>query len=137
MYARAFFLYSAWCIAILGTLGSLYFGEGGGKTPCPLCWYQRICLFPLVFLLGVSVYKNFAMIWQFVIYQIVLGMGFALYQLLQSYLPGEQIFCGKNTSCLSQDAIYGIPFAFLSLLAFSGILLCLIAAQFGKSEEKL
>lgn len=129
MVNKALYLYFAWIVAILGTLGSLFFGEEAGLAPCPLCWYQRVCLFPLVFILGVAVYKNFSDIWQFVIYQILLGMVFAIYQLLQDYLPAAKIFCGKNQSCLSKDAIWNIPFAFLSLVAFFVILVLLILAD--------
>jgi len=40
-------LYLAWLIALTATLGALFIGEVMGRTPCVLCWYQRIAMFPL------------------------------------------------------------------------------------------
>jgi len=36
----------AWFVALVTTLGSLYYSRVQGYVPCELCWYQRICLYP-------------------------------------------------------------------------------------------
>ena len=41
-----------WLIATVSTLGSLFFSNVMEFAPCVLCWYQRICLFPLVIVLA-------------------------------------------------------------------------------------
>ncbi len=46
-------LMAAWGVALAATLGALFIGEVMGMTPCLLCWYQRIFMFPLA-LIGVS-----------------------------------------------------------------------------------
>ena len=38
----------AWLIACAAFAFSLFFSEVRGWTPCALCWYQRICLWPLI-----------------------------------------------------------------------------------------
>lgn len=43
-----------WTISIIATFGSLYFSEIRQFIPCELCWYQRIMMYPLTILLGVS-----------------------------------------------------------------------------------
>lgn len=45
---------AAWFVAFLATVGSLYFSEIAGFTPCTLCWYQRIAMYPLVIVLGMG-----------------------------------------------------------------------------------
>lgn len=40
-------LWAAWLVAAVATGGSLYFSEIAGYIPCQLCWYQRICMYPL------------------------------------------------------------------------------------------
>jgi disulfide bond formation protein DsbB len=45
----------AWGMAVVATLGSLYFSEIAGFPPCELCWYQRIAMYPLAILLGALV----------------------------------------------------------------------------------
>lgn len=51
-------LYIAWLIAVVATLGSLYFSEIRLFVPCELCWYQRIVMYPLSILLGIAAYYN-------------------------------------------------------------------------------
>jgi disulfide bond formation protein DsbB len=48
----------AWVVALLATVGSLYFSEVAGFTPCTLCWYQRIAMYPFVVLLGAAVVRR-------------------------------------------------------------------------------
>jgi disulfide bond formation protein DsbB len=48
----------AWVVALLATVGSLYFSEVAGFTPCALCWYQRIAMYPFVVLLGVAALRR-------------------------------------------------------------------------------
>ena len=48
----------AWMLATVSTAGALFMGEVMGMTPCNLCWFQRIAMFPLVLILGVAAYRN-------------------------------------------------------------------------------
>ena len=40
-------LWLAFLVAALATGGSLFLSEVAGFVPCELCWYQRICMYPL------------------------------------------------------------------------------------------
>src|SRR6516165_881440 len=40
-------LWLAFVVAAIATGGSLFFSDIAGFVPCELCWYQRICMFPL------------------------------------------------------------------------------------------
>src|SRR5262249_40694923 len=44
----------AWIVAAVTTLGSLYYSEIANFVPCRLCWYQRICMYPLAVILLVG-----------------------------------------------------------------------------------
>jgi disulfide bond formation protein DsbB len=44
----------AWLVATVATVGSLYLSEVAHFTPCRLCWYQRIAMYPLVVVLGIG-----------------------------------------------------------------------------------
>ena len=48
----------AWLVAIVATLGSLYLSDVAHFTPCRLCWYQRIAMYPLVVVLGVGWFRR-------------------------------------------------------------------------------
>jgi disulfide bond formation protein DsbB len=49
---------AGWIVAVLATVGSLYFSEVARFTPCTLCWYQRIAMYPFVVLLGVAAVRR-------------------------------------------------------------------------------
>src|SRR5438067_6133209 len=40
-------LWLAFLVASIATGGSLFFSEIANFIPCELCWYQRICMYPL------------------------------------------------------------------------------------------
>ena len=40
-------LWAAFVVSSIATGGSLFFSEIAGFVPCELCWYQRICMYPL------------------------------------------------------------------------------------------
>ena len=40
-------LWAAFVVAAVATGGSLFFSEVAGFVPCELCWFQRICMYPL------------------------------------------------------------------------------------------
>jgi disulfide bond formation protein DsbB len=40
-------LWAAFVVAAIATGGSLFFSETAHFVPCELCWFQRICMYPL------------------------------------------------------------------------------------------
>src|SRR5688500_635119 len=48
----------AFFIALFATFGSLFLSEIAHLVPCKLCWYQRICMYPLTVILGIAALKN-------------------------------------------------------------------------------
>lgn len=47
-----------WTQAIIAVCGSLFFSEVMGYIPCEICWFQRILMYPLVVIYGVSAIKR-------------------------------------------------------------------------------
>lgn len=47
-------LWIAWFVAAVATAGSLWFSEYADFLPCRLCWFQRICMYPLAAILLVG-----------------------------------------------------------------------------------
>jgi disulfide bond formation protein DsbB len=48
----------AFVVAAVAMAGSLYYSEVANFPPCRLCWYQRICMYPLVPLLGIAAWRR-------------------------------------------------------------------------------
>ncbi len=53
-WAEKNYVYLVFFVSFLSVFGSLYFSEVAGLPPCYLCWYQRILIYPLLFLSAVS-----------------------------------------------------------------------------------
>ena len=47
-----------WTVALVATLGSLYYSEVKGYIPCLYCWYQRILMYPIVLIAGIALYQK-------------------------------------------------------------------------------
>src|SRR5688572_18615670 len=51
-------LWLAFGVALVATVGSLYLSEVANFTPCKLCWYQRIAMYPMVPVLGMAAWRG-------------------------------------------------------------------------------
>ena len=112
----------AWVIAVAATASALFIGEVMGMTPCLLCWYQRICMFPLAIVLGIACYSEDR---RGAIYALPLAMGgiaLAGYHtlLVAGLIPKAWIPCTAGVSCADQklEILSGIQIPWLSLAAF-------------------
>lgn len=85
---NALLLAFSWLVALVATLGSLYYSEVRNFIPCTLCWYQRIAMYPLVFILGIATWKNDAQIRPYALTLSLLGLFWSSYHLLELWVPG-------------------------------------------------
>jgi disulfide bond formation protein DsbB len=122
-------LFLAWLVALAATAGALFLGEVMGKTPCVLCWYQRIAMFPLVLVLGVGLYDGDVRSARYALPLAWAGWGLALYHCLVFWgVISEALSpCRQGVSCADADVqVAGfVPIPLLSLMAFSAILVLL------------
>lgn len=115
-------LLMAWLVATTATLGALFIGEVMGMTPCVLCWYQRILMFPMALILGMAAFQADR---RGAVYALPLalgGIGFAGWHsaLFAGWVPATWLPCGPAGSCGgdSQLVFGGLPIPWLSLAAF-------------------
>jgi disulfide bond formation protein DsbB len=80
-------LWFAWIVALTCTLGSLYLSEVANFIPCKLCWYQRICMYPLVVLLLVAAIKHSREIARATLPLIAIGATMSTYHYLIERFP--------------------------------------------------
>lgn len=119
---RTYQLYAAWLVSIVAVFGSLYFSEVMGFEPCKLCWFQRICMYPLLILLGIAAYKNDRAIIPYVRTLCIIGMCISLFHYAEQKVPGMQIIfpCTAGVPCSGQYINWFgfITIPFLACLAF-------------------
>lgn len=129
-HVQGYLLYSAWLIAVIGFVISVFYGEILGNAPCPLCWYQRSFLFPLVVLLGIASYRGDVSIVPYAQVLVVLGAVVGFLQVAQHYFPVLRVVhvCSFGTHCSGTWLkIFGvIDFPILSIFGFTLMFLCLL-----------
>ena len=77
----------AFVVAAISMGGSLYFSEAAHFTPCKLCWYQRIAMYPLVPLLGLALWRRDEGIRPYVATLAALGGAVSTYHVLLERFP--------------------------------------------------
>jgi disulfide bond formation protein DsbB len=126
-------LFLAWLVALASTLGALFVGEVLGQTPCLLCWYQRIAMFPLALILGIACLRGETAIARYALALAATGVLLAGWHVAvyTGLLPTEIEPCGAGPSCRCADmTIFGfLPLPFLSLGAFAAIGALLLLVQ--------
>ncbi len=127
---RTYGLYFAWLVAIVATGGSLYFSEVMGFIPCKLCWFQRIFMYPLVFVLGIASYRMDTRIAGYVLPLTIVGGSISLYHYLEQKVPGfgNPAICAVGVSCTVEyiNWLGFITIPFLALTAFGLITTAMI-----------
>ena len=123
IFLKKYAVYLAFLQAWVATLGSLYFSEIRDFAPCPLCWYQRILMYPLIFILAVGIIRKDKNVAYYVLPMSILGVIIALYQYLLQMVTSIKnipIQCDAFGSCEQIEIIYFgfITIPFLSLVAF-------------------
>ena len=77
--------YELWLVfAVSGTatVGSLFFSEVANFVPCELCWYQRMCMYPLALLTLLAALANDYRVARYLLPLPVIGAGVSVYHLL-------------------------------------------------------
>jgi disulfide bond formation protein DsbB len=123
---------AALIVSLTATLGSLYLSESRGFEPCKLCWIQRIFMYPIPILLGVSMYKNLKDVYYYVLPLAGVGAVIAAYHYYFQVSGNPLIPCstvGFSVSCSERFFTYygyiTIPWmaltAFLLIVVFVGL----------------
>lgn len=123
-------LFICWLIASISTLGSLFFSEIMKFPPCVLCWYQRICLFPLVLMLSMGLFPFDKSVVKFALPLALAGWFIAFYHnlLYSGIIPESLQPCSQGVSCteVNLDLFGFLTIPILSLIAFSTIVALLV-----------
>lgn len=132
--------YGAFGVALIAMLGSLFLSDALGWIPCTLCWYQRVFMYPLVFVIGISVVRRDGS-WPLTTL-VIGGIGWlvALYHsLLQWGVISEALApCVDGVSCVTENGVWFgfITIPFMSLVAFTAVVGFSVIALRGVKDEQ-
>jgi len=134
-------LYLALLQAILAMLGSLYFSNVLGFPPCVLCWWQRICMYPLVLALAVGILRRDRKVYLYVLPPALVGWCIAVYHNLLYFkiIPDTLAPCSTGVSCTTKFIEYFgfITIPFLSFCAFTIIIIFMLVQRSAVRKDEV
>lgn len=116
-------------------LGSLYFSEVAHYAPCKLCWYQRICMYPIAVVSLVATVRRepparLKVLAPYVLTLSLVGIIISTYHYLLEWFPQlESSVCSVDVPCTT---VWFRKFGFLTIpgmawIAFAAVALVMIS----------
>lgn len=131
-------LWLSWAVAAVATIGSLYFSEIADYVPCRLCWFQRICMYPLAGILLVAALRRDRNVRWYALPLLVAGIAVSTYHYVIEWRPawGDGA-CSVGPSCTDVwfRRMGFMTLAGMALCGFVAILTLLFVSPRGASER--
>ena len=131
------YVFLAFIVSLIATLGSLFFSEIMNFIPCSLCWYQRIFMYSLVFLFLTNLLFPDDKIFKYSILLILMGWSVSIYHnlLMFGIIPENLSPCVQGVPC-STMYINWLGFITIPLLSFFAYTILLILILKIKNEKR-
>ena len=131
-------LFACWLVVAGATLGSLFLSEVMELPPCSLCWWQRVFMFPLAFVVGAGLFPLDRKVVRYALPLAGAGCAVAAYHtLLQlDVISASAAPCRQGVSCSdAQLELLGfLSIPMLSLMAFVAAAVLLILVHRSASQ---
>lgn len=141
---RALWGYELWLafgVTAIATGGSLFFSEIAHFVPCELCWFQRICMYPLSIVTLLAAIANDHRVARYLLPLPLVGSGISIYHLLVEHrVVAESQACfvsapgGCATKWINEFGYVTIPA--LALTGFALVLAFLAFAATGTTRAE-
>src|SRR5215472_14692534 len=132
-------LWAAFVVAALATGGSLFFSEIAGFVPCDLCWFQRICMYPLSILTLFAASHNDHRVTRYLLVFPVVGSCVSVYHLLiENQVISEPSSCRIGGAGCAVKWVNEFGYVTIPTMALTGFLLLigfLALAGWGAGDE--
>jgi disulfide bond formation protein DsbB len=133
-------LWAAFIVAAIATGGSLFFSETAHFVPCELCWFQRICMYPLSGALLLLALRGDHGAARWLLPLPVVGAGISVYHLLVENGVVEQAkgcLISAPGGCATKwiDELGYITIPTLALTAFVLLIVFLALAAAGAEDD--
>lgn len=125
-------LWFAWVIATVTMLGSLYLSEIADYPPCKLCWFQRICMYPLTVLLLVAAITKDRRVHRYVLPLAGIGSVISIYHYQLERFPEQStLSCQVDVPCTTVWIwkFHYISIPLMALSAFAAIITLVLMAR--------
>ncbi|MCZ4314714.1 disulfide bond formation protein B [Comamonadaceae bacterium G21597-S1] len=129
-------LFVGWLLAVVSTVGSLFFSEVMDYVPCVLCWYQRIPMYALAVILGIALVTQDVNVVKYAQPLALIGVALAAFHCLLylGYVPKGIQPCSQDIPCSEVKLqVWGfLTIPLMSLAAFLAIVFVLFLLKRSK-----
>ena len=132
-------LWLATLVAAVAVFGSLQLSLGAGYTPCTMCWYQRIAIYPLVVVCGVAALRRDSAV-RFTVWPLAaIGAGISTWHYIHERVP-ETVggSCDPTAPCsilwIWKLHYISIPMMALTTMALIAVLVGIARADGERTE---
>jgi disulfide bond formation protein DsbB len=109
----------AWVMAVVATLGSLYYSQIAHFIPCEYCWYQRIAMYPLAVILGIAVVRRDEGVRRYVLPLAVVGGAISTYHYVIQRFPDLAAGSCSTTVPCTTALVWKFEFVSIPLMALA------------------
>jgi disulfide bond formation protein DsbB len=136
-------LWAGFVVASIATGGSLFYSLIRTFLPCELCWYQRICMYPLSILLLILAWHGDNRAARYLLPLPVVGAGVSIYHMLIAYgaikEPNTCQASAPGTGCafnwIKPESFGYLQIPTLALTAFLLLIGFLVLGTAGEADE--
>jgi disulfide bond formation protein DsbB len=132
------FILFAFIVALASTLGSLYYSDILGYSPCVLCWWQRIFMYSQVLLFGVALVKRDRKVAGYgFAFSLVGGVLAAAHTYLQRSTLSDVGFCEAIGYSVSCSQYFGVSYGYITIPVMALTAFILIAGLCWNSKRRV
>lgn len=137
MTKSTFFILFSFIVATVASMGSLFFSEVMNFIPCNMCWYQRIFMYPLVFIFLMNLLFPDEKVFKYAMPIVVIGLSLSIYHnlLMFGIIPESALPCVQGVPC-STKYINWFGFINIPLLSFLAYFMIFLSLLFFNREIK-
>ena len=122
-------------LTFVSVVMSLVYSEYFGLIPCSLCWFQRIFLYPQLFLFLMAAWKKDSYIADYSIVLSVFGGAIALYQHYIQMVGESPLPCPAGGGDCVKRFLFEFGYITFPLVAFSAFALLIVVMLFVRNRR--
>lgn len=116
LFVGRYALFLGLLTAVVAISGSLFYSNAVGFTPCYLCWWQRIALYPILPLFIVAMINKDRGVFKYVFPLALIGLVLSVYHSYVQWGGSPLIPCDVTASC---SKLYVYAFGYITLPTMS------------------
>ncbi len=128
-------LWAAFALTLFSVVMSLVYSEYFGITPCSLCWFQRIFLYPQTILFLMAAWKRDRYIADYSIVLSVLGGAVALYQHYIQMVGESPLPCPAGGGDCVKRFLFEFGYVTFPLVSFSLFALLIVLMLYVRNRR--